>query len=122
MAQASFLTPLQLEYIDGKNYKLLSAFQYDSSLDITITVPAGFVTDFASVPKILWNLLPPTGRYGKAAVIHDYLYRTYGASSKIVADAIFYEAMKALGVNRVIRNVIYLAVHLFGGSSYKGGV
>lgn len=118
----TFKAPLQLEYLDGKSYKLLSAFEYDTSLNMTISVPAGFVTDFASVPKALWWLLPPTGCYGKAAVIHDYLYRTYGASSKIVADAIFYEAMKALGVNALVRGVMYLAVHFFGGSSYKGGV
>lgn len=119
--QPSFNTPLDLRYIDGKNYKLLAEFKYDTSI-ATITVPAGFVTDFASVPKVLWNLLPPTGPYGKAAVIHDYLYRSYGFSSKIVADAIFLEAMKALGVGRCKRNVMYLAVHLFGGHSYKGGL
>lgn len=119
--QPSFHTPLKLEYLDGKNYRLIEAFSYDSSLE-TITVPAGFVTDFASVPKLLWNLLPPTGQYGKAALVHDYLYRTHGYSSKIVADAIFFEAMKALGVGRCTRNIMYLAVHLFGGSSYKGGL
>jgi hypothetical protein len=69
----SFHTPLDLEVADdGRQYRLLTAFQYDSSLT-TITVPAGFVTDFASVPKLFWNLLPPTGRYGKAAVVHDVL-------------------------------------------------
>lgn len=119
--QPSFHTPLKIEYLDGTNYRLLDAFSYDSSLE-TITVPAGFATDFASVPKVLWNLLPPTGPYGKAAVIHDFLYRTYGYSSKIIADAIFYEAMTALHVPRVTRSVMYLAVHLFGGSSYKGGL
>lgn len=119
--QPSFHTPLKLEYEDGKSYRLIDAFSYDSSLD-TITVPAGFETDFASVPKGLWWLLPPTGKYGKAAVIHDYLYRTHGYSSKIVADAIFYEAMTALGVGAFTRGVMYLAVHFFGGSSYKGGL
>jgi hypothetical protein len=119
----SFARPLILEMLDdGHNYKLVEPFDYDTSLGMTITVPAGFVTDFASVPRIFWNLLPPTGRYGKAAVIHDYLYRTYGAGSKIVADAIFYEAMKALGVNAIVRGVMYLGVHWFGGRSYRGGL
>lgn len=119
----SFRDPLDLRASDdGLNYTLLAAFDYDTSLGLTIHVPAGFVTDFASVPRALWPLLPPNGRYGKAAVIHDYLYRTYGAGSKIVADAIFYEAMKALGVNPIVRGVMYLAVHFFGGKSYKGGL
>jgi hypothetical protein len=118
----SFQTPLKVEVLDdGHNYKLVEAFQYDSSLS-TISVPAGFITDFASVPKLFWNILPPTGKYGKAAVVHDYLYRTYGYSSKIVADAIFLEAMTALGTPKWQRYVMYLAVHLFGGKSYKGGL
>jgi|SRR6185436_3141172 len=118
----SFHTPLVTEDIDGRNFKLREEFDYDTSLGLTIHVPAGFITDFASVPRFLWWLLPPNGRYGKAAVIHDYLYRTYGAGSKIVADAIFYEAMKALGVSPVVRGLMYLGVHFFGGSSYKGGL
>ena len=42
-----------------------------------ITVPAGYRTDFASIPRpmtrMVWSLLPPVGRSGKAAVIHDWL-------------------------------------------------
>jgi hypothetical protein len=118
----SFHTPLDLEVADdGRQYRLLTAFQYDSSLT-TITVPAGFVTDFASVPKLFWNLLPPTGRYGKAAVVHDYLYRTPGLASKMIADATFLEAMAALDVPTVTRYLMYFGVRLFGGSSYKGGL
>lgn len=117
----SFHTPLELEYIDGKNYRLLAPFQYDAS-GFTVSVPAGFVTDFASIPKFLWNLLPPTGTYGKAAVVHDYMYRTPDAYSKEIADATFLEAMQYLGVGRLTRYTMYLAVRLFGGSSYKGGL
>jgi len=38
-----------------------------------ITVPAGYRTDFASIPRLVWPLLPPVGRGGKAAIIHDWL-------------------------------------------------
>lgn len=38
-----------------------------------VVVPAGFVTDGASVPRPLWPLFPPTGRYFAAAVVHDWL-------------------------------------------------
>lgn len=117
----SFHTPLVLEYLDGKNYRLVYSFQYDSSVG-TFTVPADFVTDFASIPKFLWNVLPPTGHYGKAAVVHDYLYRTKDAASKEIADAIFLEAMAALGVGFWTRYTMYLAVRLFGGRAYKGGL
>lgn len=118
--QPSFHSPLTLTPDDsGRNWTLDAAFSYDSSVGV-ITVPAGFVTDFASVPKLLWNVLPPFGRYGKAAIVHDYLYRTQGYASKPVADAIFLEAMKALGVPTLTRYVMFYAVRLFGGRSYKG--
>lgn len=119
--QPSFHTPLVLEYLDGQNYRLTSEFKYDSSVG-TFTVPAGFVTDFASIPKPLWNLLPPTGSYGKAAVVHDFLYRTPGQASKEIADAIFLEAMAALDVGVFTRYTMYLAVRLFGGKAYKGDI
>lgn len=39
-----------------------------------ITVPSGFVPDGASIPRILHIAIPTTGWYGRAAIIHDYLY------------------------------------------------
>ena len=38
-----------------------------------MTVPPGFVTDGATVPRPLWWLFPPVGRYFLAAALHDYL-------------------------------------------------
>ena len=43
--------------------------------DDTFTVPAGFETDFASVPQLFLWLVPRSGKYAKAAVLHDYLSR-----------------------------------------------
>ncbi|EAA2596645.1 hypothetical protein DNM18_25345, partial [Salmonella enterica subsp. enterica] len=36
-----------------------------------IEVPKGFITDHATIPRIFWILLPPDGRYAKAAIIHE---------------------------------------------------
>ena len=38
-----------------------------------VRVPKGFHTDFASTPRILQSLFPPTGAWTKAAVVHDWL-------------------------------------------------
>lgn len=100
----------------------------------TITVPAGFVTDLASVPRWAWMLIPPDGPWVKAAIIHDYLYATGGTGiwkkheasisrprpySRAEADAIMREAMENRGVGVIFRNVIYLAVRLGGASGWK---
>lgn len=38
-----------------------------------VTIPKGYLTDGASVPRLFWSLLPPWGKYGQAVVVHDYL-------------------------------------------------
>jgi hypothetical protein len=110
-----------LEYLDGRDYRVVQEFDFASEVaEWIIRVPAGFITDFASVPRFFWRVLPPTGQYGKAAVIHDYLYRTHGAS-KALADQVFLEASTVLGVPVWKRHAMYYAVKLFGGRAYRHG-
>ena len=60
---------------DGRNWVIRKDFGYavgsEDSGEV-IDLPTGFVTDFASVPRPLWWLYPKWGKYGNAAVIHDY--------------------------------------------------
>jgi hypothetical protein len=128
---SSFTTPLVVTPLDnGRDWKLVDAFEYHvGSLGSgeVIRVPAGFVTDFASVPRVFWRLIPPWGRYGKATVIHDYCYRCRPCSRRR-ADRILLEAMRVLSVAWWKRTAIYLAVRAFGwivwrkrGNAYAGG-
>lgn len=54
----------------GFTYHIGSEYSNDK-----VVIPVGFITDFASVPFIFWWIFPPWGRYGKAAVLHDWLYQ-----------------------------------------------
>ena len=111
---------LDIRYIDGINYELLVSFSYKPPVDIIdkeISVPVGFVTDFASIPKILWPVLPPTGPYGKAAVLHDWCYRT-GMVSRLTSDNILYHAALELGTPTFKAWLIYEGVRIGGSSSY----
>lgn len=77
--------PLDLRYVDGDNWVLLAPFKaYSDVAHATITVDAGFTTDFNSQPRVLWNVLPPT-EYGESAVLHDDLYRE-GKLNGVVID------------------------------------
>jgi hypothetical protein len=106
-----------------RNWLLLDGFAFDSAvLQRVVEVPPGFVTDFASIPRPLWSLLPPTGTYGRAAVIHDFLYRAVGYCPRAAADRTLLEAMTVLGVARLTRWAIYGGVRLGGASSYQGGL
>ena len=108
---------------DGINWIVYHEFRYTTGEGEVIYVPAGFRTDFASIPRFLWRIIgpPATGKYRKAAVIHDWLYRTEGLPySKLRSDEIFLEAMKHSGVEAWRRTAIYQGVNWFGGSSFKG--
>lgn len=82
-------------------------------------IPAGFITDGASVPRGLWNLFPPFGKYNKAALLHDYLYQ-FGTMTRAQADWVFLEAMKELGVGFLTRWAMYLSVRAGGWCAWNG--
>jgi hypothetical protein len=88
-----------------------------------VTVPKGFITDGASVPRIFWSIFPPWGVYGQAAIVHDYLCINKkltmdgnaprsGMLQKEIDD-IFYASMKVAGTPVWKRAIIYGAVRLF---------
>lgn len=160
---SSFTKPLVVKHDDKNNWEVKEPFSFyyyyntldekvetslgdfgDSSsyLMYEIDVHVGFITDFASVPKILWGLFSPYGIAGKPAVIHDFLYRTPGLEreinevySKKDADHIFLIALKVIQAKNqdltgimgyvertydfFFRQSMYLAVKYFGGSSWK---
>jgi len=76
------LTPLDLRYVDGETWQLLTSFRAISDSVGLIDVSAGFKTDFNSIPRALTNILPRE-EYGEAAVLHDKLYRD--ASTGLIA-------------------------------------
>jgi len=131
---SAFTSELKVRYIDGKYWVLLSPFEYyvgDKDDNEHIFVPAGFKTDFASIPRLAWPVMGhPAGRHGKAAVIHDFLYRyPDGGSvpddivppirSRRRCDQIFLEGMVVLGVAWWKRTVMYSAVRVGGRGVWK---
>lgn len=82
-----------------------------------VTVPTGFVTDFASIPRIFWSALRPDGDYGYAAIIHDYLYWMQPVQRKM-ADETLRFAMQDFAVAATTVTAIYEAVHLGGNGAW----
>ena len=112
---------------NGKTWAIYKEFSYhvgelDSGGDV-IVVPVGFETDFASVPWGFRFLIPRWGKYGKAAVIHDYLYSTqeYGDKKhrRRRADEIFREAMEVLDVAGWRRFLMFRAVRVAGWRTWN---
>ena len=84
---------LQLFQGDGTNFMLVDQLFYEiKRTGKTITVPAGFVTDFASVPWYARSLISVLGRHSIPAIVHDYLYWEQRCT-RDQADDILREAM-----------------------------
>lgn len=96
----AFLSPLRVElvdphYQDGTGlWRLVEPFLYRSGvLHRSITVPAGYLHDFASVPRLPFAYANFGNRYHRPAVVHDWLCeQTDLARGR--ADRVFAEAMR----------------------------
>ena len=118
-----FVTTLKTDQTDRRTYKLLDDLVLADEDQRTIIVPAGFVTDFASIQVlhnaflfVLFALVSGYGNY--AATIHDWLYLG-GQISRKEADAVLYRALRAEGVARWRAYLFWLGVRIGGAKQYK---
>lgn len=121
---STFTTPCIVELVGPYRFKLIEPFEYHISeypaptpLQI-IKVPAGYITDFASIPRIFWTIVSPVDEYAKAAVIHDWLHFK-GYFSRKITDLIFLEGMIVLNVPAWKRDIVYNSVKYFSGFIWR---
>lgn len=116
--EAEFRSYLDTRLIDEQKdtHELLAPLVYYSAiLGREIVVPIGFITDYASVPRIVGAYLLFGDKGKRAAVIHDWLYSGgIKGISREMADKIFLEALEATGYWRSTRWPMYLGVRVGG--------
>jgi hypothetical protein len=110
---ARFLTPLRAEK-SGEYWTVLQPLIYDSDVACKVfIVPEGFVTDFASVPRLPLAFLLTGDSAHEAAVVHDFLY-SRGVVDRQTADAVFKEAAIASGEPGWKAALMHLGVRMGG--------
>jgi hypothetical protein len=110
------MTPLP----DGKNWKLLKPYRRHICNGFEVNIPAGFITDLASVPRLFWRIFPPYGKYTKAAIVHDYLYRTSEIMvTRKQADRYMVLLMKEDNVPFLSRWTMYISLRIFAKFAWK---
>lgn len=85
-------------------------------------VPAGFVTDLASVPAVLWGVIASYGRQTLPAVLHDLLYEAARSAPRATrarrlrreADTLFRVTLRATGAGPVRQWLMWAGVRAFG--------
>lgn len=106
---------------NGDCIRLLEDLMYDYG-GKSFTVPAGFVSDGASVPQFLWSTVSPAidPRTLDGAIGHDFLYRTPTCNfTRKEADDLFYDLIRAHGLSFWRSQKAYWGVRLFGGRAWK---
>ena len=100
-----------------------------------VTAKRGFKTDLASIPRLLWGFIASFELSLVAPIVHDLIYGSAGTVTlpdgevtpadkrfdRKEADDLFLELMTRSKVAYWKRNVAYLAVRAFGGSSWRQG-
>lgn len=106
---------------DGRTWALTDPFEFHYRVRghiCRLRIPQGFLTDFASVPLPFRLVLPPWGKYGRASVVHDWMYWDQTLSRRD-ADRVFLDAMRTLGVWTPARWTIYAGVRCFGRPAWN---
>lgn len=87
-----------------------------------VIIPKHFITDLASIPRVLWPILAPSrSNIIEPAILHDYLYRCPNALTRREVDEIFYYALAKNGNSFVQSYVMFAAVRLFGANFFHEG-
>jgi hypothetical protein len=109
-----FKTELDLRGLDGRPdlWALLAPLVWLLA-GVATTVPAGFVTDLASIPAALRWALDVNGRSRRAAVLHDWLY-ALGLCTRAEADETLRLALIAEGESPAAARVYWLGVRTGG--------
>lgn len=92
---------------------------------IVVTVPAGYITDFASTPRVVWWITPPHGGLVIGSVPHDWGYSHGGKSGLLPKrwwDTLFHDLVAITpDVPTWKRKAAYRAVCIGGGGGWKNG-
>jgi hypothetical protein len=131
---------MKVEILPAKRWWQRCRYRVSEPLEVNgFIVPEGFVSDGASIPQWLslagalavivghqWSVtvsvigllvmmltpyLPVTGKYLKAAFLHDYLLE--GKLDRSAADKEFLNAMKSIGVAIIQRYLLFASVSLW---------
>jgi hypothetical protein len=103
---------LTVTRVDDDRWALVDDLVYQGSWE-RFVVPAGFRTDFATVPRPVVWLVPRFGAYTLAAILHDWLCSEgirSGAVTSRQADGIFRRVMREAGVPVLRRWLMWAGV------------
>ncbi len=106
-------------FVDGRHWIVRQPLTYTVGISKdSVTVPVGFVTDFASIPQVFQSIIRQNGLYLLPAVVHDYLYWKQTCTRE-QSDRILMLGMIENKVSDIHRVPIYDVVRAAGGFAWE---
>lgn len=107
--------------LPGGTWQLAAPLHYQHETAGEITIPAGFTTDLASIPRFFYRIVNPcTEGTRRPAIVHDFIYSGATDLTRKQADVIFYDALRECGVNWLLANAMYYALRIGGRWAWRG--
>lgn len=115
------MKPPILKPLDKNLYEVVRRYTVYLNCCGCVVVPAGYKTNGADIPRLLWRLFPPNSpEYMPAVVVHDYLcdiadeatLKDERKRAFLEADLAFKEMLQRLGVPKWKVALFYRAVRL----------
>lgn len=100
-------------------FKLMFPVKVRLSDNTILVIPAGYITDFASVPRMLKGIINSVGNHNLAVLVHDYLYDTQDSRGRKFADNEMLFLLKKEGCSKIKQLCMYVAVRLGGRSWWR---
>ena len=111
--------PETIQIEDGSKWKVQQPFVYtfinNENRFVNILIPAGWETDYGSIPKVFQNIIEPIGHYSPCYVVHDFMYASEYYSTHSECDGVLLNHLEERGASWIRRNIVYSAVRSFGG-------
>lgn len=123
MAEPRFLTrpeSFAITWLGDRWFRGDATQVFQASTGLILKFLGGVVCDLSSVPGPLRSLAPDWRTTARPGYGHDCMYRRdfKPTLSRLQADSIYYEMLRAEGVSRVRARLMFWAVRVGGGSSY----
>lgn len=131
-AFASCAAPIiRLPILGETDAVLMEDWPVDDVFGFRFVVPAGTMTDGASIPRFLWRVCghPLQAPRVYAAMLHDWLYAGVDSDkpasarpsdvTRKEADLCYWALLRHFGVPAWVAAIEYITLRLFGGSHYN---
>lgn len=110
--------PVVRQIGEGKTWRLDAPVVYRAGTGDSLVVPAGFVAEFAPVPRWFHPYLTPADPLAGPAIVIDYLYWT-ARCTRAESDGVFRRALLEQGIADTLVAQLHNASASWGGTAWR---